>query len=120
MATTGRARPTCSRPSTWWRRCARSAPRASPTCFASERPRRASVDELRARFRGAFDAISRSGIEVDIRYQTAPEASAASPDERTEVYARLLATARAADLTRGSSNVGPHRDDLLFELAGHE
>jgi DNA replication and repair protein RecF len=82
--------------------------------------RLAYVDELRARFQGAFDAISRSGIPVDITYRTVPEVAASAPADRPELYLRLLASSRAADLARGSSNVGPHRDDLGFELGGHE
>jgi len=82
--------------------------------------RLAYVDELRARFQGAFDAISRSGIPVDLVYRTAPEVAQAAPGERTAVYARLIEASRAADLARGASNVGPHRDDLGFVFAGHD
>jgi DNA replication and repair protein RecF len=78
--------------------------------------RLAYVDELRARFQGAFDAITRSGIPVDIAYRTPPEIVAASAGERTAVYARLIAASRGADLARGASNVGPHRDDLELQL----
>lgn len=35
-----------------------------------------------------------------------------------ERYAAGLAQAKAADLARGSTNVGPHRDDWLFQLNG--
>jgi DNA replication and repair protein RecF len=75
--------------------------------------RLAYVDELRARFQAAFDAISRSGIPVDIGYRTAPEVT-------EEAYLRLIAASRGADIARGSSNVGPHRDDLAFTLDGHD
>jgi len=82
--------------------------------------RLAYVDELRARFQGAFDAISRSGLGVDLVYRTAPEVASASAGERTAVYQRLLATSRGADLARGATNVGPHRDDLAFVFDGHD
>jgi len=82
--------------------------------------RLAYVDELRARFQGAFDAISRSGIAVDIAYKTPPEVASADADERTAVYQRLLAASRAADLARGATNVGPHRDDLAFVFDGRD
>lgn len=35
-----------------------------------------------------------------------------------ERYAAALAQAKAADLARGATNVGPHRDDWLFQLNG--
>lgn len=75
--------------------------------------RLAYVDELRARFQGGFDAISRSGIPVDIAYRTAADVSEAS-------YLRMIVASRGADIGRGSSNVGPHRDDLVFTLDGHD
>lgn len=82
--------------------------------------RLAYIDELRARFQGAFDAISRSNIPVDLVYRTQPEVLQAAPAERTAVYAALIAASRAADLARGASNVGPHRDDLGFVFDGHD
>ena len=82
--------------------------------------RLAYVDELRARFQGAFDAISRSGIPVDLAYRAPAEVVAAAPADRAAIYARLIAASRGADLARGASNVGPHRDDLGFVFAGHD
>lgn len=35
-----------------------------------------------------------------------------------ERYAAALAQAKSADLARGATNVGPHRDDWLFQLNG--
>jgi DNA replication and repair protein RecF len=82
--------------------------------------RLAYIDELRARFQAAFDAISRSGIAVDIRYETPDDVASASEDERSAVYERLLAQSRAPDLARGATNVGPHRDDLAFVFDGRD
>lgn len=82
--------------------------------------RLAYVDELRPRFQAAFDAISRSGIPVDLAYATAPEVAAAGEAERAATYARLLVAGRGADLARGVTGVGPHRDDLAFRFAGHD
>jgi DNA replication and repair protein RecF len=78
------------------------------------------VDELRARFQGAFEAISRTGVDVDIVYRTAPEIVAADAADRTRVYHALVEAARGVDLARGVSTVGPHRDDLGFVFAGHD
>jgi DNA replication and repair protein RecF len=36
------------------------------------------------------------------------------------VYEQQLRDGRAADLARGSTLLGPHRDDLTFTIAGHE
>lgn len=82
--------------------------------------RLAYVDELRPRFQAAFDAISRTGIPVDLAYATAPEVGDADEESRADTYAALLAGSRAADLARGATNVGPHRDDLAFVFAGHD
>lgn len=82
--------------------------------------RLAFVDELRPGFQAAFEAISRSGFPVDLRYRTAPEVAEAPESERAEVYLRLMSASRGADLARGSSNVGPHRDDVEFVFAGHD
>jgi DNA replication and repair protein RecF len=76
--------------------------------------RLAYLDELRGRFRTAFEAISRSGLEVDLGYTSSlPELG----DERRapELAARLgaaLVAQRARDLARRATSVGPHRDDL--------
>ncbi len=78
------------------------------------------VAEVRGRFQQAFDAISHSGVPVDVVYRTAPEIAAAAEAERADVYAQLLAASRAHDLARGATNVGPHRDDLSFGFGGHD
>ena len=56
--------------------------------------RLAYVDELRPRFQAAFDAISRSGLAVDLVYRTEPERT-------PEAYLRRLAQSRAIDRARG-------------------
>lgn len=78
------------------------------------------VDELRARFQEAFGEIFRIDAHVDLRYDTDDDVRAAAPSERPRVYARLLAASRRHDLARGATNVGPHRDDLAFDFAGHD
>jgi DNA replication and repair protein RecF len=78
--------------------------------------RRAYLDELKPRFARAFESITRTGIEVDITHVTAPEL------ERADVAAVKAGFVRdrRKDLARGSTSLGPHRDDLVFKFAGAE
>lgn len=77
--------------------------------------RRAFLDEIAPRFVAAFSTITRTGHEVGLRYETHPDLAAG-----TEVAAlaaslgQLVASSRRRDLARGSSSVGPHRDDLVW------
>jgi DNA replication and repair protein RecF len=84
--------------------------------------RLAYLDELRGRFRGAFEAISRSGLEVDLGYESALEGLAA--ERGAEVIAERLraghAAGRGRDLARRATSVGPHRDDLRFAFRARD
>lgn len=84
--------------------------------------RLAYLEELRGRFRGAFEAISRSGLAVDLGYAgTVPTPGASSgADELAEHLRRALAASRGRDLARRSTSVGPHRDDLQFVFREHD
>jgi DNA replication and repair protein RecF len=78
------------------------------------------LDEIRPRFRTAFDAITQAGLEVDLRYQP-PGDLVVDPDDDAGAAAQLrdlVSAARRADLARQVTTVGPHRDDLEFQLSG--
>jgi DNA replication and repair protein RecF len=83
------------------------------------------LKSVQERFAKAFEAITRSGMPASLRYETAGEVvetkefqSVPPVLEVEEAYLRALAASRRADLGRGATNVGPHRDLLVFELAG--
>jgi DNA replication and repair protein RecF len=83
------------------------------------------LDEIRPRFRAAFESITQTGLEVDVAYTAStplPPAPALSRDVGEDVVAALaacLAEQRLRDVARGTTSVGPHRDDLMFRLDGH-
>jgi len=62
----------------------------------------------------AFAAITRTGLEASARYVVRSGAHSAD-----ELLAQLQA-ARLKDFATGATQVGPHRDDVVFELDGHE
>ncbi|GLV51200.1 DNA replication and repair protein RecF [Thermobispora bispora] len=88
------------------------------------------VDALRSLTAKAYAALAPSSGAVDLEYRSAAvDAAAAAPstggpgggDRREAVAERLraaLAQARQAELERGVTLVGPHRDDLLLTLKG--
>jgi DNA replication and repair protein RecF len=79
------------------------------------------VRELAPRLRAAFAAISRSGLEADARYAASWAPAGLELAEEAELAAalgRALAASRPADLARGATTVGPHRDDLELVLDG--
>ena len=78
--------------------------------------RQAYLGELRPRFEAAFAAITRTGLPVALDYVTAPELAARDATAILAGYQRD----RGRDVGRGSTSLGPHRDDLLFRLAGEE
>lgn len=86
----------------------------APLAVAVSAARRALVAELGPRFASGFEAITRTGLTVDARLETAPELAAG------DVAAVLAALQRdqGRDVARGSTSLGPHRDDLGFRLAG--
>tara|TARA_R110002096_G_scaffold16898_5_gene57816 strand:+ start:16382 stop:17524 length:1143 start_codon:yes stop_codon:yes gene_type:complete len=83
------------------------------------------LNSVQGRFAKAFEAITRSGLPTTLRYEASGEVVRAeqfqdipSLEALETAYAAAFVASRRADLGRGSTNVGPHRDVLLFELAG--
>jgi len=83
------------------------------------------LKSVQERFAKAFEAITRSGMLASLRYETAGDVietvsfqSVPPVVDVEEAFLRALAASRRADLGRGATNVGPHRDVLVFELAG--
>jgi DNA replication and repair protein RecF len=76
--------------------------------------RRRVVDELAGRLAAAFAAITRTGLTAAARYVTTwADADVAEVEQR-------LRAGRPRDLGSQSTQQGPHRDDLAFELEGRE
>ena len=83
------------------------------------------MNKVQDRFAKAFDAITRSSLPASLHYEAAGDvvdttAAQALPsiEDLSSRYVEALRGSRRADLARGSTNVGPHRDVLLFHLAG--
>lgn len=79
------------------------------------------LGEIRPRFRAAFESITQTGLEVDVAYAAGAELDPALTSVRdlAIALAACVAEQRPRDLARGTSSVGPHRDDLVFHLDGH-
>ena len=81
--------------------------------------RRSYLQGILPLYQAAFDAITQIGLPVSLHYECSTEL----PEQDSELEAALLdaiTRSRRADLARGSSNVGPHRDLLRFSLAEQE
>jgi DNA replication and repair protein RecF len=76
--------------------------------------RQAFLDVVCGELTAAFTAITRTGLAVTARYVV--RSGAATADE---IVAKLAA-GRVKDFATSATQVGPHRDDVLFELEGHE
>ena len=82
------------------------------------------VDALRPLVDKAYDALSRTGqasgpVALDYRSSLDGDDGAALPHDRgelTDALLRGLAASRLAELERGVTLVGPHRDDLVLAL----
>lgn len=82
--------------------------------------RRRYVESLCPLFSEAFESITRAGLPGIIRYDSSFELPVEAPDDESAVARALRSALRASvsrDLARGSTSVGPQRDDLLFTLA---
>ncbi len=79
--------------------------------------RRRYLRALEPRVVAAFERITRSGLSLAVRY--ASDFSGAD-GQLAEELARALVAARARDLARGFTGVGPHTDDLELILDGRE
>jgi len=77
------------------------------------------INEIRSLFQRAFESITQTGIPVDLHYCTVddvhPESDIATIRDRLTAQINIH---RSRDLVRGTTSVGPHRDDLRFEFAG--
>ncbi|MBL4632731.1 MAG: DNA replication and repair protein RecF [Kofleriaceae bacterium] len=83
---------------------------------------RARIDYLKAigpLFEQGFESITRTGLPAKLIYQPAGdiEAGSSTEEELIESYQLGYQKNRAMDLARGSTSLGPHRDNLHFELA---
>jgi len=83
------------------------------------------LKSVQERFAKAFEAITRSGMLASLRYETAGDVietvsfqSVPPVVDVEEAFLPALAASRRADLGRRPTNVEPHRDVLVFELAG--
>jgi DNA replication and repair protein RecF len=76
--------------------------------------RQAFLDLVRGELTAAFSAITRTGLAASAHYVV--RSGAHSVDE---IRAKLQA-ARTKDFATGATQVGPHRDDLVFELDGRD
>ncbi len=78
------------------------------------------LSAITAPFAEAFESITRSGLPAGVDYSCAGEMETEGLD-LAALEARLLegfVRSRRADLARGVTNLGPHRDVLQFRLAG--
>jgi DNA replication and repair protein RecF len=83
--------------------------------------RAALLAELEPRLRAAYAAISRTDLVASVRYTMPWLPVGADPRDlgsTTAVLTEALARARPADLARGVTTVGPHRDDIELTLDG--
>lgn len=81
------------------------------------------LDALRPLVADAYDRVAPEGgaLELSYRQRFGSEAAEVGPDEQPVLATRLLAalaSVRGAELERGQSLVGPHRDDLVLTLRG--
>jgi len=76
--------------------------------------------ELAPRFAQAFDAITQSGLAAELRYESSLAIQASDALPLRAQLASAIAAARRRDLARRQTTVGPHVDDVVFVLGGHE
>ncbi len=86
----------------------------APLAVLMAKTRRALLDEIAPIFAASFEAITRTGTPVALEHLTAAELAAGDVSAVLEGLSRD----RRKDLARGSTSLGPHRDDLLFRFAG--
>jgi len=78
------------------------------------------VAALRPLVATAYDQLAPSGGAVDLTYRSSvgPGPLPEEPEQLAGTFIVALAEARGTELDRGTTLVGPHRDDLLLELSG--
>ncbi|HEX2688031.1 MAG TPA: DNA replication and repair protein RecF, partial [Kofleriaceae bacterium] len=74
----------------------------------------AFLDVLRDELATAFASITRTGLATTARYVA--RSAAVTPDE----LVAKLAASRVKDFATSATQVGPHRDDVVFELDGRD
>ncbi len=76
------------------------------------------LNDIRQGFQSAFAKITHTGLDVDVQYQQNFDLDSVGVPERiAEEFLLQLQQHRTRDLARGSTTVGPHRDDVSFVLA---
>lgn len=76
--------------------------------------RLAFLESLRTELATAFASITRTGLAASARYVVRGEAVTAD-----QIVAKLAAS-RTKDFATNATQVGPHRDDVVFELDGRD
>src|SRR5262249_18728210 len=111
---------------------------AAPPAAAGPRvlaARLRTLEELRPRFAESYEAITQSARTAELRYETPLFVQGASPpvepsssgppetpneDELRNRLSAALEAGRRRDIARRQTGVGPHVDDVVFLLGGHE
>lgn len=66
-----------------------------------------------------YGFLTDSGEEMSLNYKSSLELGDASSEaEIKEAFVRKLADKKEIDIARATTTVGPHRDDITFEIAG--
>jgi DNA replication and repair protein RecF len=87
----------------------------APLAVQIHAARTAYLATIEPRLAAAFESITRTGWQVGFTHEHAPELAAG-----VEAVARGFARDRARDVARGSTSLGPHRDDLVFRFASED
>jgi DNA replication and repair protein RecF len=82
--------------------------------LAVANPRAHFLDEIRAELASAFQAIGRSAHQASVRYVSTTARST------VDAIVAQLRDNRERDFGSQSTQLGPHRDDLAFELDGRD
>ncbi len=86
--------------------------RLAPVALQVLERRHGFVDEVQPLISAEYQLVTGCHA-LEIRY----DATARSSDRAT--YAQALRDAHSSDIDRGSTSIGPHRDDLAFHLNAH-
>lgn len=86
----------------------------APLAVAMAAERAALLDAMGPRLAAVYTAITGGELAASLTYQRAPALAS------TEAMLATLAAERGKDVARRSTSTGPHRDDLVFHLAGHD
>jgi DNA replication and repair protein RecF len=83
--------------------------------------RREAIKELRALSSDTYRAVSGGREELELVYTTSFPSGEASDEAATkDAFLSALAKTRGESLSRGSTVVGPHRDDLAIYVGGQD